>query len=79
VIAVAIGLALFAVALILVVAFAAGAAWTRRVSLLSAAGAVAFGLALVPARHESGALIAVAAVLAILVAAPWSVPAEAAD
>jgi hypothetical protein len=66
--AVLIGVGLIAVGLAAGLGLAAGAAWSRPVSGAAAAVAVAYGVALLPAGHESGSLIAAAGAVATLAA-----------
>ena len=66
--AVAVGAALFGLALVAAVALGAGAAWAAALSVVAATVAIAYGLVLVVGGHESGSLVALAGAVAILAA-----------
>lgn len=61
------GAALVGCAPVLAIGLATGAGWTRRLSRFAALAAIALGLALVVGRHESGAVIAAAAIAGLAI------------
>ena len=60
-----VGLALLAAALALVAGFAIRAQWSQPLSLAAGVLAVPYGLSLLVASHESGALLSIAALVAL--------------